>query len=79
MNVLKELSEVKSLSRVQLFATPWTVACKAPLFMEFSRQEYGVGCHFFLQGIFPSQVTNPGRPHCRQTLYCLSHLGSPFV
>ena len=28
------------LSRVQLFATPWTVACQAPLFMEFSRPEY---------------------------------------
>ena len=30
----------KSLSRVWLFATPWTVACQAPLSMEFSRQEY---------------------------------------
>ena len=28
------------LSRVQLFVTPWTVAWKAPLSMEFSRQEY---------------------------------------
>ena len=33
-------SEVKPLSRVRLFATPWTVAYKAPLSMEFSRQEY---------------------------------------
>ena len=31
-------SEVKSLSRVWLFATPWTVAYQAPLSMEFSRQ-----------------------------------------
>ena len=31
---------VCSLSRVQLFAAPWTVACQAPLSMEFSRQEY---------------------------------------
>ena len=39
--------EVKSLSRVRLFATPWTVAHQAPPSMEFSRQEYwGVGCHF---------------------------------
>ena len=30
---------VCTLSRVQLFATPWTVACQAPLSMEFSRQE----------------------------------------
>ena len=32
-------SEVKSLSRVQLFTTPWTVAYQAPLSMRFSRQE----------------------------------------
>ena len=28
----------------------------------------GVGCHFLLQGIFPTQGLNPGLPHCRQTL-----------
>jgi len=33
------LAKVK-VSRVQLFATPWTVARKAPLSMEFSRPEY---------------------------------------
>ena len=32
--------KVKSLSRVQLFATPWTVACQDPLSTGFSRQEY---------------------------------------
>ena len=31
---------VQSLSRIQLFAHPWTVACQASLSMEFSRQEY---------------------------------------
>ena len=35
--------KVKSLSRVQLFATPWTVAYQAPLSMGFSRQEYWSG------------------------------------
>ena len=35
----------------------------------------GVGCHFLLQGIFPTQGENPGLPHCRQTLYYLSHKG----
>ena len=34
---------VKSLSHVQLFAIPWTVALEAPLSMEFSRQEYWSG------------------------------------
>ena len=38
--------KVKSLSRVQLFATPWTVAYQAPLSMGFSRQEYWSGLPF---------------------------------
>ena len=33
----------------------------------------GVGCHFLLQGIFPTQGSNPDLPHCRQILYCLRH------
>ena len=37
---------VKSLSCVGLFATPWTVAYKAPLSMKFSRQEYWSGLPF---------------------------------
>ena len=36
--LIRRLSEVKSLSRVQLFATPWTVANQAPPSMGFSRQ-----------------------------------------
>ena len=36
------------LSCVRLFMTPWTVACKAPLSMEFFRQEYWSGLPFFL-------------------------------
>ena len=35
----------------------------------------GVGCHSLLQGIFPTQGLNPGLPHCRQILYCVSHGG----
>ena len=34
-----------------------------------------MGCHFLLQEIFLTQGLNPGLPHCRQTLYCLSHQG----
>ena len=33
----------------------------------------GVGCHALLQGIFPTHGSNPGLPHYRQILYCLSH------
>ena len=37
--------------------------------MEFSRPEYWSGfCHFLLRGIFPTQGSSPGLPHCRQTL-----------
>ena len=39
---------------VWLFATPWTIARKAPLSMGFPRGETRVGCHFLLQGIFPT-------------------------
>ena len=45
----------------------------------FSRQEYGVGCHALLQGIFPTQGSNPGLMHCRQILYLLSHQESPRI
>ena len=37
---------VQSLSRVRLFATPWTVAQQAPLSMGFPRQEYWSGLPF---------------------------------
>ena len=37
----------------------------------------GVGCHALLQGIFPTQGSNPGLLHCRQILYHLSHQGNP--
>ena len=36
-----------------------------------------VGCHSFLQGIFPTQGLNLGLLHCRQILYCLKHQRSP--
>ena len=38
----------------------------------------GVDCHSLLQGIFPTQGSNPGVLHCRQILYCLNHQGSPL-
>ena len=45
---------------------------------DFLSKSTGVGCCFLLQGIFPTQGLNPGLPHCRQMLYCLSHQGSPI-
>ena len=55
------------------FATPWTVAHQAPLSIDFSGKNTGVGCHFLFQGTFPTQGSSPGLLHCRQILYCLSH------
>ena len=37
----------------------------------------GMGCHAFLQGISPTQGSNPGLQDCRWILYCLSHRKSP--
>ena len=37
----------------------------------------GMGYHALLQGIFPSQGSNPSLPYCRRILYHLSHQGSP--
>ena len=37
----------------------------------------GVGCHSFVQGIFPTRESNLRLLPCRQILYCLSHQGSP--
>ena len=48
--------KVKSLSRVQLFVTPWIVAHQAPLSMGFSRQEYQSGLPF----PSPGDLSDPG-------------------
>ena len=50
---------VKSLSCVQLFATPWTVAHQAPPFMGFFRQEYWSGLPFLSPGDLPDPGTEP--------------------
>ena len=50
----------------RLFATLGTVALQASLFMEFFRKNTGVGSPSLLQGIFPTQGSNPCFPHCMQ-------------
>ena len=47
------------LSFVWLFVTLWTIDCQAPLSTGFFRQQYRVGCHALLQGIFPTQELKP--------------------
>ena len=50
---------MKSLSRVRLFATLWTVARQAPLSMGFSRQEYWSGLPFPSPGNLPNRGIEP--------------------
>ena len=73
-NEVNQLWKWKSLSRVQLFATPLTISP-----WNFPGQKAGVGSLSLLQGIFPIQGSNPGLPHCRQILYQLSPKGSPRI
>ena len=56
---MKEKVKVKSLSRVQLFATPWTVAYQAPQTMGFSRQGYWSGLPFPSPGDLPNPAIEP--------------------
>ena len=52
---------------------------KLTVAMGFPGKSTGVGGHFLLQGIFPTQGPNLGLLHCRQILYCLSQQGSPII
>ena len=59
-------------SHVQLFVTLWIVACQAPLSMDSSGKNPGVGWQALLSGIFPTQGSKPHLlrlPHCRRILY----------
>ena len=47
------------LSHVQLFATPWTMPAMLLRPWDFPGKNTGVGCHFLLQGIFPTQEALP--------------------
>ena len=64
----------ESPSRVQLFATPWTVAHQALLSMGFSRQEYWSGLPCPPPRDLPNPGIEPHLPYCRQILYQLSHI-----
>ena len=68
LNKWKLLSRVHSLQHHGLYS-PWN----------FPDQNTGVGTLSLLQGIFPTQGSNPGLLHCRRILYQLSHKGSPRI
>ena len=58
-------------------ATPWTIACQAPLSMGFSGQEYWSGLPFPSLGDCPNPGVKPRSP-ALQILYWVDHQGSPF-
>ena len=64
---------------VWFFVTPWTVAHQAPLSMEFSCKNTGVGCHFLPQGIFLTQGLNLSLLHWQVDSLLLCHRGSPLL
>ena len=72
------VSGAQLLSGVQLFAILWTVACQAPLSMEFSRQNTGVSCCFLLQGIFLTQGLNLHLLNWQADSLLLSYWGNPI-
>ena len=53
--------------------TPWTVARQAPLSVGFPGKNAGMGCHFLLQGLFLTQVSNPHLLHWQTDSLSLSY------
>ena len=75
---------MRALSHICLFTTPWTASCQAPQSIDFLffflSKNTGVGCHFLLQGVFPTQGSNVHLlASCsdRQILLPLSKQGNP--
>ena len=69
------------LSHVQLLATPWTVACQAPLSMGFFRPEYWSGLLIPPPGDFPDPGIEPTSlvsPALAGRSFTLCHLGNPY-
>jgi len=62
LHMIVYMFQCKSLSRVQLFVTPWTVAHQAPPFMGFSKQEYWSGLPFPSPGDLPNPGIEPRSP-----------------
>ena len=71
--------KVKSLSRVWLFATPWTAAHQAPQSMEFSRQEYWSGLPFPFPGDLPNPGIEPRSPALQADTLLSEPPGKPII
>ena len=57
---------------------PMDYPARIPCPLNSPGKNTGVGCHSLLQGIFPTQGSNPSLLHCRQILYHLSYPGSKY-
>ena len=75
--MLKILVKVKSLSRVQLFATLWTVVYQAPLSMGFSRQEHWSGLPFPSPADLPDPGIEPRSPELQADALTSEPPGKP--
>ena len=73
------MDEVKSLNRVQLFATPWTVAYQVSLSMGFFRQEYWSGLPFPSPGDPPDPGIKPRSPTLEADALTSEPPGKPFL
>ena len=71
--------KVKSLSWVQLFATPYTVAYQVPPSMGFSRQEYWSGLPFPSPGDLTSPGFKPGSPALHTDTLLSEPPGKPCI
>ena len=79
---LKSICAVLRLA-VQSCSTLWDPMDNSPPVSSVHKDSLGkntgVGGHALLQDIFPTQVSSPGLPHCRQILYHLSHQRIPRI
>ena len=70
---------VESLSHVQLFVTPWTIAHQSSLSMGFPRQEYLSGLPFPPPGDLPNSGTEPMSPALASRLFTTEPPGKPVL
>jgi len=78
-NIKKMKVKVKSLSHVQLFATPWTVAHQAPPSKGFSRQEYWSRSPFPSPGDLPDPGIEPKSPTLQADALTSEPPGKPDI
>ena len=83
MAILTPCSQcVRALSRVQLFATPWTAVHWAPLSMGFPRQKYGSGLLFHPPGDLHEpgiKPSSPLSPALAGRFFTTDSTGKPYV